>query len=178
MRLLQTLKFLQRGAQKYINALLKSALAVFLFFSISIVLSWLRVAFFFSFLAARWVTDSDAYPLQYEFGFVDSSGAFQPWVTQTSQEYSIAVPPGNGVDNQLTLRVNVKDAFGSAKSVEKNVTITPAASVNEDKVGGLIDNGLQQAQDTGDYSQVVPNLRNILEVLKQSANVSGKVWNF
>jgi hypothetical protein len=57
--------------------------------------------------APLWVTDADAYPLQYEFGFLDNTGVFQPWKTQTSNEYTIAVPPGYGPNNILTLRVKV-----------------------------------------------------------------------
>ena len=130
--------------------------------------------FLFHLIAARWVTDSDAYPLQYEFGFVDSSGIFQPWITQTSNQYSIAVPPGYGVDHQLTLRVNVKDAFGSMKSIEKNVTITPALSMDEDQLESVIGSSLQTAEDTGDYSKAIPNLRNILQTVSRNANMSGK----
>jgi hypothetical protein len=53
------------------------------------------------------VTDVDAYPLEYEFGSLDANGVFRSWITQTSNEFSIAVPPGHGPNNILTLRMKV-----------------------------------------------------------------------
>ena len=53
------------------------------------------------------MTDADAYPLKYEFGFLDENGNFQAWATQTGNEYTIAAPPGYGPNNILTLRMKV-----------------------------------------------------------------------
>lgn len=59
------------------------------------------------FSALLWETDVDAHPLLYEFGFLDNDGVFQPWKTQAGNEYTIAVPPGYGPNNTLTLRLKV-----------------------------------------------------------------------
>ena len=68
----------------------------------------------------------------------------------------------------------MKDAFGSMKSIEKNVTITPALSMDEDQLESVIGSSLQTAEDTGDYSKAIPNLRNILQTVSRNANMSGK----
>ena len=126
------------------------------------------------FLASRWVTDSDAYPLEYEFGFVDDSGVFQPWATQTSNEYKISAPPGYGTDKKLTLKMKVKDAFGSRKWMEKIITVNPATKIDEKKVEDLINSRLQEAKDNGDYSKAVPEMMNILQAVKRNSLASSK----
>ena len=122
------------------------------------------------------MTDSDAYPLEYEFGFVDGSNIFQPWATQTSNEYKISAPSGYGTDKKLTLKMKVKDAFGSLKWLEKIITVNPPTTIDEDKVEDLIGDSIQEAEDSGDYSTVVPSLLNVLEVVGGSDSASGKTF--
>ena len=94
-----------------------------------------------SFLAPRWVTDSDAYPIKYVFGYLNDKGVFQPWETQTNNEYTISVPPGYGPNNILTLRVQIKDSFGSMKHMDKNITVNKLTNIDEDKVQDLMKKG-------------------------------------
>ena len=98
---------------------------------------------------------------------------FQSWTTQTGNEYSVVVPSGYGDSNVLTLRLYIKDTFGSVKSRDKNITVNPAASMDGGQVDSLIDDGLQNAQDTGDYSAVVATFGNILATVAESNSTSG-----
>jgi hypothetical protein len=66
---------------------------------------------------------------------------FQPWRTQTGSEYKIAVPPGYGANKILTLRVKVKDFFGSMKMMDKNITVNEPSSIDESHVENLMEEG-------------------------------------
>jgi hypothetical protein len=66
---------------------------------------------------------------------------FQVWDTQTSNEYTISVPPGYGANNFLTLRVRVKDSFGSVKWLDKKITVNEPTSIDEEKLENLVEKG-------------------------------------
>ena len=60
------------------------------------------------------------------------------------------------------------------KYMDKNITVTPPSSLDESLVESLVEDSLQEAKDSGDYSQAVPTVKNILEVVT-SSNSSGMV---
>ena len=60
------------------------------------------------------------------------------------------------------------------KYMDKNITVTPPSSLDESLVESLVADSLQEAKDSGDYSQAVPTVKNILEVVT-SSNSSGMV---
>ena len=122
--------------------------------------------------APRWVTDSDAYPISYEFGFLNQKNVFQLLRSGTSNVYTNTVPPGYGAKNILTLRVRVKDSFGSEKWLDKNVTVNEPTSIDADKLENVMQKGLKIIKDTGDFSKIVPKMRSILRTVNGNNKVS------
>ena len=122
--------------------------------------------------APRWVTDSDAYPITYEFGFLDHRNVFQLLTSGTSNVYTNTVPPGYGAKNILTLRVRVEDSFGSVKWLDKNITVNEPTNIDADKLENLMQKGLKIIKDTGDFSKIVPKMRSILKTVNGNNKVS------
>ena len=58
------------------------------------------------------------------------------------------------------------------KYMDKNITVNEPSSLDESLVENLVAESLQEAQDSGDYSEAVPTISNILNVVKNS-NSSG-----
>ena len=58
--------------------------------------------------------------------------------------------------------------------MDKNITVNQPTSLDESLVESLMTDSLQEAKDSGDYSEAIPNAKNVLSVVK-SSNSSGIV---
>ena len=86
----------------------------------------------------------------------------------------MAMPPGFGAANKLTLFLYVYDKFGSKASTSKEITSTPPSQVDSGVVNKVLDDAMS-AMDSGSILNALTAFGNLDATLASSDSASGKM---